>query len=58
MNQVYRFEALKIGSFLLPTPTPSSLLLSLTLLVLGVLADHANDTTAVDHFALIANLLY
>jgi len=32
--------------------------LSLTLLVLGVLADNANDAAAVDHLALVADLLY
>ncbi len=59
MNQVHRIEAVQSESvFLLPTPTPSSLLLALTLLVLGVLTDDANDATAMNHFALIANLLY
>jgi hypothetical protein len=32
--------------------------LSLALLVLGVLADDANHATAMDHLALVANLLY
>jgi hypothetical protein len=32
--------------------------LSLTLLVLGVFADDANDATAVDHLALVTDLLY
>jgi len=33
-------------------------LLSLTLLVLGVLADHPHHTLAVDDLALVANFLY
>jgi len=33
-------------------------ILALALFVLGVLADNANDAAAVDHFALIADLLY
>jgi hypothetical protein len=32
--------------------------LSLTLLVLGVLADDTNDAAAMDYLALIADLLY
>jgi hypothetical protein len=32
--------------------------LSLTLLVLSVLADDANDAAAVNHLALVADLLY
>jgi hypothetical protein len=32
--------------------------LSLTLLMLGVLADDANDAAAVNHLALVADLLY
>jgi hypothetical protein len=32
--------------------------LSLTLLVLGVFADDANDAAAVDYLALVADLLY
>jgi hypothetical protein len=32
--------------------------LYLTLLVLGVLADDANDAAAVDYLALVADLLY
>jgi hypothetical protein len=32
--------------------------LSLTLLVLGVLADDANDAAAVNYLALVADLLY
>ncbi len=32
--------------------------LSLTLLVLGILADDANDAATVNYFALIADLLY
>ncbi len=32
--------------------------LALPLFVLGVLADDANDATAVDDLALVANLLY
>jgi hypothetical protein len=32
--------------------------LSLPLLVLGVFADNANDTAAMNHLALVANLLY
>jgi hypothetical protein len=32
--------------------------LSLALLVLGVLADNANDTAAMDHLALVTDLLY
>jgi hypothetical protein len=32
--------------------------LALTLFVLGVFADDANDAAAVDHFALVTNLLY
>jgi hypothetical protein len=35
-----------------------SVLLPLTLLVLGVLADNTNDAAAVNHLALIADLLY
>jgi hypothetical protein len=35
-----------------------SVLLPLTLLVLGVLADNANDTATVNHLALIADRLY
>jgi len=31
--------------------------LALTLLVLGVLADDANDSTTVDHLALVTDLL-
>ncbi len=34
------------------------LLLALALLVLGVLANHANDAATVDHLALVADLLY
>jgi hypothetical protein len=32
--------------------------LSLTLLMLGVLADNANDAAAMDHLALVTDLLY
>ena len=32
--------------------------LALALLVLGVLADNANDAAAVDYLALVADLLY
>jgi hypothetical protein len=32
--------------------------LSLTLLVLGVLADNTNDAAAVNYLALVADLLY
>jgi hypothetical protein len=32
--------------------------LPLALLVLGVLADHAQDTLALDHLALVANRFY
>ncbi len=38
--------------------TYSFRMLSLTLLVLGVFADHAHHPTAVDDLALVANLLY
>jgi hypothetical protein len=37
---------------------PFPALLSLALLVLGVFADDANDATAVDDLAFVANLLY
>jgi hypothetical protein len=39
---------------LIPVPSP----LPLTLLVLGILADDANDTTTMDHLALVADRLY
>ncbi len=32
--------------------------LTLPLLMLGVLTDHANDTATMDHFALVTNLFY
>jgi len=37
---------------------PPPVTLSLTLLVLGVLADNTNDATAMNHLALVTDLLH